>query len=81
MLRCYDAAMRTTAELDDDVAAAARALAQHEHISVGRAINVLARRGMAPSTPATASSGFPTFAPVGGHVITDELVAENRDDD
>ncbi|GIG20905.1 hypothetical protein Cch01nite_16290 [Cellulomonas chitinilytica] len=73
--------MRTTADLDDDVAAAARALAQHDHISVGRAINVLARRGMTPGTPAVAPSGFPTFSPVAGHVITDELVAENRDDD
>lgn len=73
--------MRTTAELDDDVAAAARALAQHEHISIGRAINMLARRGMTGAQHQTTPSGFPTFGAVPGHTITDELVAVHRDDD
>ena len=73
--------MRTTADLDDDVAAAARALAQHEHISLGRAINALARRGMAPVGRASSTSGFPTFPAVDGHTITSDMVAEHRDDD
>ncbi|WP_197021644.1 antitoxin [Cellulomonas sp. HZM] len=81
MLRGFDAAMRTTADLDADMLAAARALADHEHISVGRAVNVLARRGLRAAAPtATAASGFPTFTPAAGHTITDELVAAHRDD-
>lgn len=38
--------MRTTIRLDDDVAAAAQRLSRQEHISLGEAVNRLARAGM-----------------------------------
>ncbi len=37
--------MRTTVTIDDDVLAVARALAERNRISLGRALSVLARRG------------------------------------
>lgn len=72
--------MRTTLDLDEAVLAAARAKARAEGISVGRAVSVLALRGLRPS-PTSRRRGFPTFADVPGHVITDELVEQHRDDD
>jgi hypothetical protein len=48
MRRCYDAAMRTTLDLDDDVLAAARSLAAAEGASLGRVVSDLARRGLMP---------------------------------
>lgn len=40
--------MRTTLSLDDDVLAAARALAEAEQRSLGEVISDLARKGLAP---------------------------------
>lgn len=40
--------MRTTIRLDDDVAAAAQRLSRAEHISLGEAVNRLARAGLRP---------------------------------
>lgn len=45
--------MRTTLNLDDDVLANARALAQERGISVGAALSDLARRGGRPRAVAT----------------------------
>ena len=74
--------MRTTADLDEEALAAVRALAEHEHISLGRAVNVLVHRGMSqPRHVYRESGGFPTFGAADGHTITDELVAAHRDDD
>lgn len=44
-LRCYDACMRTTVTIDDDVLAVARALAARRGSSLGSALSELARRG------------------------------------
>jgi hypothetical protein len=68
--------MRTTLNLDEDVAEAARALSRLERRPLGRVVSELARRGLAPATTAvTEENGFPTF-PVepGAPVITDEHV-------
>jgi len=70
--------MRTTLNIDDDVYSEARALAAHEHVSVGKALSMLARRSRAEKTVTT--TGFPVFAGVPEHVITDELVAAHRDE-
>ena len=44
--------MRTTLNVDDDVLASARALAQERGISVGAALSDLARRGARPRSVA-----------------------------
>lgn len=45
MLRCDDAAMRTTVTINHDVLTVARALAARKRISLGSALSELARRG------------------------------------
>lgn len=78
--------MRTTLDLDDTVLAAARAKAQAEGISLGRAVSAIALRGLglaagsAPDNQLTAPHGLPVFRAPEGHLITDELVARYRDD-
>lgn len=72
--------MRTTVDLDDTVLAAARAKARAERVSLGRAISDLALRGLAPQHGPD-HGDFPTFETAPGHVITDDLVAQFRDDD
>lgn len=70
--------MRTTLDLDERVLAAARAKAAGEGISLGRAVSEIALQGLRGHTEA--SPGFPMLPSVDGHVITDELVDEYRDD-
>lgn len=41
--------MRTTIQLDDDVLAAARALAEREGRTLGEVVSELARKGLAPT--------------------------------
>lgn len=75
-MRCYDAAVRTTLNLDDDVAEAARSLARAEGRSLGEVVSALARRGLAPDTGRLGEEGgFPAFAvPSAASPITDEMV-------
>lgn len=54
--------MRTTLNLDDDVAEAARALAVAERRSLGEIVSELARRGLAPRVvELDDENGFPVF--------------------
>ena len=78
--------MRLSIRIDEDVYAVALALARSEHISLGRAINQLARRGFHPtaSKPALRKrrpSDFPVSA--GKRLITSEDVyrIESEDQD
>lgn len=74
--------MRTTVDIDPVVLSAARAKAAADRTSLGRALSELALAGLRSSHPAThAAAGFPVMAGVPGHIVTDELVAEYRDDD
>lgn len=72
--------MRTTLELDDRVLAAARSRAQVKRISLGAAVSELALRGLEAREPTPPRPGFPTMASVPGHVITDAMVDDARDD-
>jgi hypothetical protein len=76
MRRCYDALMRTTLNLDDDVLRTARAIARADGRALGDVVSELMRRGLRPIEPRLADEhGFPVFevsreaAP-----ITDEMV-------
>ena len=54
--------MRTTINLEDDVAAAARAIAAAEHRSLGDVVSELVRRGLAPRPSLhDDEDGFPVF--------------------
>lgn len=75
--------MRTTLEIDDTVLAAARSLAQSRRMSLGAAVSELARRGLSQSTSPrgdTHYSPFPVMVGDESITVTDELVAELRDD-
>lgn len=54
--------MRTTLNIDDDIAELGRGLAQAQGISLGKAISALARRGARARPPELSPSGFYTFA-------------------
>ncbi|GAA1056318.1 hypothetical protein GCM10017608_28160 [Agromyces luteolus] len=78
--------MRTTLELDDRMLRAARALAERQGVSLGAAVSDLALRGLevggsAAGATGAAPAGFPLI-PIGpiDHVITDDIVAEFRDE-
>lgn len=78
--------MRTTLNIDDDVLAAAKEIAQREHKSTGRFMSDLVREAL--KRRASAPSGrrrnraFYGFRPIpaGGSVVTNELVNELRDE-
>ncbi|GAA4765021.1 hypothetical protein [Microbacterium gilvum] len=73
--------MRTTLDIDPAVLSVARSKARAEGISLGRAVSDLALRGLAQSdVPATRTRGFPVLSGSRDHIVTDELVAEHRDD-
>lgn len=76
--------MRTTLDIDDTVLAAARSLAHAERVSVGRAVSLLALRGLRAPDPGpsveTSYSPFPLLVGNPEHEVTDELVAAHRDD-
>lgn len=74
--------MRTTLDLDPTVLSAARAKANAEHISLGKAVSELALAGIkSPRSPRASASGFPVLTGDPEHPVTDELVASYRDDE
>ena len=73
--------MRTTVTIDDDVLAVARALAERNGSSLGRALSELARRGF-KNTTATSENGDGTTFPVATDTkpISSEDVHRSLDD-
>lgn len=72
--------MRTTLDLDDDVLAVARSLAQERGVSIGAAMSELARRGCRPRPPA-ADGGVPGFeVDADSGPITPEMVRTASED-
>ena len=67
--------MRITLTLDDDVLAAARALAAQRGVPIGTVVSDLARRGLAPAQPSATRNGIRLFPvrPDAGPITT-ELV-------
>lgn len=74
--------MRTTVDLDDDVLAAARALAAAERRSLGKVVSDLIRRGLAPRPVVEDDELFPVVR-VGPNAapITAEKVRAALDDE
>lgn len=66
--------MRTTLELDDDLLAAARAIAAAERRSLGSVISELAQRGLTPAR-VEADGDLPVIrVPAGAAPITPDMV-------
>ena len=73
--------MRTTLNLDDDVARAARSLAREQGRSLGAVLSDLARRGLEPSSPLRYEGDFPVFVVRdGAGPLTPEMVARAAED-
>ena len=83
--------MRTTVDLDDDVLAAAKALAKARQTTAGRLISDTMRRaiqmGLAdepPPAPVGAALlgvyGFRPLSPAGQHIVTSEAVRALREE-
>lgn len=74
--------MRTTLKLDDDVLAAARALSEAQHKTLGETVSELARKGLTPVQPAPEYRNGIALMPVrpGARPVTMELVNELRDE-
>jgi hypothetical protein len=77
--------MRTTLNIDDDVVALARGLAEARRIPLGKALSALARRGARARAPGVSRSGFHTFSlsevapPFGLAEVTAAMEAEDQE--
>lgn len=82
-MRCYDAVMRTTVNLDDDVAEAVRSLARSEGRPLGQVLSELARRGLRPVVARLGQEGdFPVFeVPADAALVTTEMVRAALDEE
>jgi adenine/guanine phosphoribosyltransferase-like PRPP-binding protein len=73
--------MRTTVVIDDDVLAAAKAIARQRNQSIGKIVSELARKALHPSAPASERNGVPLLSVrKAGVVVTPELVNTLRDE-
>ena len=73
--------MRTTLAIDDDILAAARAIAERDRRSIGQVVSDLARKGIRGQNRArTSRGGFPVL-PRRGVVVTLDLVNELHDEE
>lgn len=74
--------MRTTLAIDDDVLAAARALAEAEHRSLGEVISGLARKALTREQPSPKYRNGIQLLPIrpGAKPVTLALVNELRDE-
>ncbi len=71
--------MRTTLAIDDDVRTAAKAIARHQHRSLGEVVSELARRSLHPPQAPAERNGIPLL-PVGEAPVTLEIVNALRDE-
>ncbi len=73
--------MRTTINLDPDVAEIARQYARRRSVSLGKAVSELVRRGIAHPLETREENGFHVVVlPEGSEEITLELVNRLRDE-
>ncbi len=74
--------MRTTLSIDDDVLAAAKAMASLQRKSVGEVISALTRQALRPSQPSGNTRNGVPLLPVraGATPVTPELVNQLRDE-
>ena len=73
--------MRTTIAIDEDVLAAAKAIARQKHQTLGKVVSELARKSLRPPRASGERNGVPLL-PVRepGVIVTLEIVNTLRDD-
>ncbi|MBT2246917.1 hypothetical protein JQK15_25825 [Sphingobium sp. BHU LFT2] len=72
--------MRTTLVIDDDVMAAARAIADHQHSSIGRVLSDLARKALHAPEVSRTRNGISLLPTKAGVVVTQDIVNALRDE-
>lgn len=73
--------MRTTLAIDDDVLAAAKAMARQQNRSLGEVVSELARRSLRPAArPSSVRAGVPLLPARPGVLVTPDDVNALRDD-
>ena len=72
--------MRTTLVIDDDVLAAARAIAHRKQQTIGEVISELARNSLHAPTAPPRRNGVPLLPVRNGAVVTPEIVNVLRDE-
>jgi len=74
--------MRTTLTIDDDVLAAARAMARRQRVSVGEVISALTRQALQPAQARGETRNGVPLLPIkpGSAAVTPELVNQLRDE-
>jgi hypothetical protein len=81
MMRSGADAMRTTLAIDDDVLAAAKAIAQQERRSLGEVVSELARHALVRPAPPAERNGVPLLPHRGdGAIVTLDIVNALRDE-
>lgn len=78
----YDAIVRTTLDIDADVLAAAKELADLRRTTAGKVLSELARKGLSQPQPAKVRNGVPVLPrrPAGQPRPTLQLVNRLRDE-
>jgi hypothetical protein len=76
--------MRTTLDIEDDVLAAAKELAQRQGVSAGKVVSRLLRSALTGKAPAQTSgaevvAGFRPFAASDQHLVSNEQIDQLRD--
>jgi hypothetical protein len=73
--------MRTTLSIDDDVLAAAKAIAEQQRRSIGEVVSELARRALRRTASPGQRNGIPLLPHTGdGQLVTLETVNALRDE-
>jgi len=73
--------MRTTLDLDEDVLAAAKALATHQGRTAGQVLSELARKGLASDRPKQrVRNGVPLLPSEPGRIVTPQMVEAALDE-
>lgn len=73
--------MRTTVNIDEDILAAVRSMANTRSTSIGSVLGELVRKGLESGSPLQSRNGFPIFAvPPGAKPITPEDVRRAEDE-
>ncbi len=81
MKRCYDAEMRTTISIDDELLNIARSMAEQKNASIGTVVSDLIRSGLHRRTEYKIDDGLPVFeARDSSQVITLEDVKKVEDE-
>lgn len=72
--------MRTTLDIGEDVLAAARAVAEREHKSLGEVVTQMARRALAPKRATRVRNGVPLLPLRKNTAVDLDLVNRLRDE-